>query len=103
METKSSKRGKLTLMIHPEIAMPSDIGETSTSTSATENSTVLHDPYETWLRSQALSLTGRNMSLDEAKLLWQHVDINTRRPFSLERQASPLARLLGSLRSVGGR
>lgn len=102
MQTKSSELGSSNATTQNVSQVPSITGETYTSTAETTKSSVLDDPYETWLRSQAQSLLMRPVTLDEAKLLWDHVDINTRRPFSSAVRPSPLARLLGALRAVFG-
>lgn len=102
MEQKSSDPGNYTAMIPYGEQALLITGADSTLTAETQKSSVLDDPYETWLRSQAQSLLMRPVTLDEAKLLWDHVDINTRRPFSSAVRPSPLARLLGALRAVFG-
>lgn len=104
MRSKSYARGNLSVVEVQPQPKDSAIGEVSTSTAETEKSTgsLMDDPYETWLRCQAQSIIGKLPSLEEAKQLWQYVDINTRLPFPEPRRPGPLSRLLRALRAVVG-
>lgn len=104
MRSKSCVRGNLSVVEALPQIKDSVIGEVFTATAETEKSTepLLDDPYNTWLRMQAQSLIGRVPSLEEAKQLWQYVDISTRLPFPESRRAGPLSRLLAALRAVIG-
>lgn len=106
MRSKSYARGNLSVVEVPLPSMDSDTGEASIAMPEMEKSTdktsLLDDPFETWLRLQAQSIIGKLPSLEEAKQLWQYVDINTRLPFPEPWRPGPLSRLLRALRAAGG-
>lgn len=103
MQTKSSNHGKFSVVKSPEALKGLTTGEGSTLISETQKSSILDDPYDTWIRAQAHSYLGRSVTLDEARELWSKVDINTRKPLpSGNPQTGPLSRLLRALRAVSG-
>ena len=108
MATKSSALGKPSVVeaATPTLSKDSDTGQASIAMPEIEKSTdktsLLDDPLETWLRLQAQSIIGKLPSLEEAKQLWQYVDINTRLPFPEPRRPGPLSRLMRALRAAGG-
>lgn len=103
MATKSSKRGNLSVVTPRTKETLCTTGAASTLTAATEKSSVLDDPYDTWVRSQAQSLLGRLPTTEEAHELFQRISINTRKPLLAgSNRPSALSRLLGALRAVSG-
>ena len=100
MPRKHSGLGKESVKVLPRLqSVPSSIGEVSI---VRLESTVEQTPMQTWLRIQAQSLMGYTPTLDEAELLWQFVDINTREPHVVLTRRGLAARLSHVLRSVGG-
>lgn len=101
MATKSSALGKLSVVEASTPSKDSDTGQASIAMPEMEKSTdktsLLDDPFETWLRIQAHSIIGKLPSLEDAKQLWQYVDINTRLPFPEPRRPGPISRIMRSL------
>lgn len=100
MQRKHSGLGKESVMgLVPLRSVPSSIGEVSI---VRLDSTVNHLATDTWMRMQAQSFLGRKVSLEEAKELWKKVDITTRQPRVVLTRRGLAARLVHSLRWVGG-
>lgn len=101
MQSKSYVRGKLCVVETLPQPKISENGGNSIANSGIEISSVLDNPYHTWLRSQAQSIIGKPVTLKDAELLWTYVNINTREPFDAP-QPSALSRFLRALRAAVG-
>ena len=100
MRQKSSAHGNESVKVLPRLqSVPFSTGEASI---VRLDSTVNHLGTDTWMRMQAQSYLGRKVSLEEAQELWEKVDITTRQPRVVLTRRGLAARLVHSLRWVGG-